>query len=281
MNERVLQDLYGLKYDPFQPAVPSAALWEPQEVRAFLARLSLLVPMGGFALVTGEPGTGKSKVLQRAAQGLVQTPGVVVGVMERPQSKLMDLYRELGGVFDVSLAPANRYGGFQALRSRFHSHFKATLTRPVLLVDEAQSCPSESLNELRILASAQFDSQCLLTVVLAGDPRLTERLSTPDLLPLQSRIRARLGLGRRDPANLREFLLFSMEQAGAGHLMTEGLQQTVCQHAEGNLRQLQHLASQLLWAGAARKLPRLDENLYLDLFSLPPAATMSGTRRRP
>lgn len=280
MNDRVLQDLYGLKYDPFQPAVPASAVWEPHEVTAFLARLSLLVPMGGFALVTGEPGTGKSKVLQRAAHGLTQSPGVVVGVMERPQSKLTDVYRELARVFDVSLAPGNRYGGFQALRTRFQSHFKATLTRPVLLVDEAQSCPSESLNELRILASAHFDSQCLLTVVLAGDPRLTERLSTPELLPLQSRIRARLGLARRDPANLREFLLFSLDQAGAGHLMTDGLIQTLCQHAEGNLRQLQHLASQLLWAGATRKLPQLDENLYLDLFSPAHPAAVSGARRR-
>jgi type II secretory pathway predicted ATPase ExeA len=281
MNERTLQDLYGLKYDPFQPAVPSEALWEPHEIGAFLARVSMLVSVGGFALVTGEPGTGKSKVLQRLAWQLSRTPGVLVGVMERPQSRLMDFYRELGRVFDVNLAPANRYGGFQALRNRFHSHFKATLMRPVLLVDEAQECPTECLSELRILASAQFDSHCLVTIVLSGDQRLVERLTTADLLPLQSRIRARIALPRRDPASLKDFLLHSLEQAGASHLMTEGLLQALGQHADGNLRQLQNLASQLLWAAAARKLDILDESLFLDLFSPPaPASVAAGARRR-
>jgi type II secretory pathway predicted ATPase ExeA len=282
MNERTLHDLYGLKYDPFQPAVPDEALWEPKEVAGFLSRAVLLASMGGFAQVTGEPGTGKSKVLQRLAWQLSRIPGVVVGVMERPQSRLMDFYRELGRIFGVNLAPANRYGGFQALRNRFQSHFKATLMRPVLLVDEAQECPTECLSELRILASDQFDSHCLATIVLAGDQRLVERLCTADLLPLQSRIRARLALPRRDAASLGAFLAHILEQAGASQLMTEGLAQTVCQHADGNLRQLQHMASQLLWAGAARKLSRLDESLYLDLFSPPPAASAAaGGRRRP
>lgn len=281
MNERILQDLYGLKYDPFQSYLPEEGIWEPPEVSAFLLRMGMLVKIGGFALMTGEPGTGKSKALQLLASRLMGIQGVVVGVMERPQSTLMDFYREMGRIFDVNLAPANRYGGFQALRLRWKSHFQGSFLRPVLLVDEAQECPSLSLNELRLLASDQFDSYSLLTVVLCGDQRLQQRLATPELLPLSSRIRARLSLPRRDPAVLRLFLTHSLERAGASQLMNDALVHALCHHADGNLRQLQHMASQILWAGAERKLSQLDEQLFLDLFAVPAPVERTHSRRRP
>jgi hypothetical protein len=58
--------------------------------------------------------------------------------MERPQSGLGDFYREMGMLFGVNLTPANPYGGFKALREKWRTHIKATLFRPVLLIDEAQ-----------------------------------------------------------------------------------------------------------------------------------------------
>ena len=70
----------------------------------------------------------------------------------------------------------------------------STLSRPVLLIDEAQEMSAAVLSELRLLTSSQFDSRLLLSVVLAGDGRLTEALRRDDLLPLGSRIRTRLHL---------------------------------------------------------------------------------------
>lgn len=270
MNDKRLQDLFGLKYNPFETDLPLGALWEPTRAAAFLDRMEMLVRLGGFALLTGQPGTGKSKMLQLLASRLEQEGDVVVGVMERPQSRLMDFYRELGSLFGVKLSPANRYGGFQALRHRWRDHIKSTLMRPVLLVDEAQDTPTDSLNELRILGSVQFDSQCLLTTVLCGDKRLEERLKGVNLLPLHSRIRARLNLDDPGRNELVSYLVHAIELAGAPQLMTSGLRDALAQHADGNMRSLNNVAAQLLWTAAQRNLPRMDENLFLDLCS--PAA---------
>ncbi len=147
---------------------------------------------GGFALICGDPGLGKSKTLQLLAQRLSSLADVVVGVMERPQSNLGDFYRELGDRFGVNLSPANRFGGFKALRERWRDHIKTTLFRPVLIIDEVQEMFTNCLNELRLLASADFDSQCLLTAVMCGDMRLPERFRSNALLSLGSRIRVRL-----------------------------------------------------------------------------------------
>ena len=169
MNDATLRALYGLKYNPFLPALPHQALWSLPGAEAFALRLENLVTHGGFALITGEPGQGKSKTLHWLSQRLGRIPDLAIGVMERPQSKLGDFYRELGELFGVPLTPSNRYGGFKALRSRWQSHCESTLHRAVLLIDEAQEVSSQCLTELRLLQSARFDSESLLFTVLCGD----------------------------------------------------------------------------------------------------------------
>ena len=148
--------LYGLKYNPFTPAIPSDDLWSPPFASSFFFRVETLVMDGGFALLTGEPGLGKSKILQLLSRRLDAVGDVVVGVMERPQSTVTDFYRELGDLFAVNLSPNNRYGGFKMLRARWKAHIKSKLFRPVLLVDEAQEMETACLNELRLLGSANF-----------------------------------------------------------------------------------------------------------------------------
>jgi general secretion pathway protein A len=67
------------------------------------------------------------------------------------------------------LRPHNRWGGFKSLRERWLAHLESTACAPVLLIDEAQEMSPATLSELRLLSSARFDSQPLLSVVLAGD----------------------------------------------------------------------------------------------------------------
>jgi len=174
--------------------------------------------------------------------------------LERPQSRLMDFYRELGNIFDVNLSPANHYGGFKALRQRWKEHVTTTMMRPVLLIDEAQETPTDCLNELRLLGSVRFDSACLLTTVLSGDNRLKERLKSLDLLPLQSRIHARLDMDVLDKDDLRAYLDHAMTEAGAPNLMSAPLLAALAEHSKGNMRRLNHVASQLVWAAAERRV---------------------------
>ncbi len=134
---------------------------------------------GGFALLTGDPGTGKSVGLRILADRLRALPDFLVGTIEHPQSRAMDFYRELGDLFGVSLPAANRWVGFKAVRTRWAEHIGSTRCRPVLIIDEAQETLTAVFNELRILASKDLDSKQLLCVVFAGDARLPDRLRAP------------------------------------------------------------------------------------------------------
>jgi len=267
MNDKKLRALYGLKYNPFLPDIPVEALWVNPQMDSFIFRMQNLVKTGGFALICAEPGLGKSKTLQLLNHRLENIGDVKVGVMQRPQSSVADFYRELGDLFGVNLSPANRYGGFKALRQRWRDHVKNTLYKPVLLIDEAQEVLSVCLNEIRLLQSDHFDSKSLLTCVLCGDIRLPQRFRTPQLASLGTRMRLRHNIEPYPAKILLEVIEHSLKHAGAEHLMTKQLKQTLADHAAGNLRVLNSMAADLLAAAAENNLPQLDEKLYFEVFS--------------
>jgi type II secretory pathway predicted ATPase ExeA len=275
---RQLQTLYGLKWNPFLPDVPIEGLVAGAAIEHFAWRIEQMGAEGGFALITGDPGIGKSVALRFVVARLASGRDVHVGVLARPHSHIADFYRELGDLFGVPLSPHNRWAGSRVLRERWRQHTESTLCRPVLVIDEAQEMYPATLNELRFLCSADLDARRLLTVVLAGDRRLTESFRSPELLSLGSRIRVRLTLEAAAAEELATSLRHALQAAGNPELMTAGLIDTLTAHAAGNRRLLMNLGAELLAAAVRDKLPRLDEQLFLHVCGAP--APRSTSKRR-
>ncbi len=279
MHRKKLLSLYGLKWNPFTPDVPTDGLCVTPRIESFVTRIETMVHDGGFALITGEPGYGKSVALRIIEERLSDLPEVSVGVLARPQSNLADFYRELGDLFSVELRPHNRWAGFKTLRERWNAHAEGSLLKPVLLIDEAQDMSSAVLSELRILASGKFDAQTYLTIILAGDTRLADRFRKPDLLPLGSRIRTRLPLDYASHDELRSVLRHALKKAGAPQLLSENLQAVLIEHAAGNYRVLMIMAGELLMTACERKLSEIDEKLFLELYQERSTGGRSKARR--
>ena len=272
MTKKLLSQL-GLKWNPFSPQVPVEALLRTPPVESFCWRVENLAREGGFVLLTGEPGTGKSVTLRLLVDRLGALRDVRVGILSRPQSAIRDFYREMGDLFGVGLSPHNRWAGTKVLRERWHTHVETALFRPILIVDEAQEMLPAVLNELRLLSSVDLDSRSLLAVVLAGDGRLTANFRRDDLVSLGSRIRVRLNLEPASSAQLAACLRHALEAAGNSRLMTDELVSALADHAAGNHRILMTLAAELLALAAQRELSQLDEKLFFEAFA--PMATAS------
>lgn len=267
MDQKLLQALYGLKWNPFSRGIPSEALQKRPEIENFAWRVENLVLDGGFALITGDPGTGKSAALRMVSERLGNIRDVVVCEFSRPQSRIGDFYQEMGTLFNVDIRASNRYGGHKALREKWRAHIESTLFRPVIVIDEAQQMDPLVLTELRLLSSEKFDTKCLLSVVLCGDRRLTDKLKTPDLLPIDSRLRTKLFMHLATRDELIAILTYALELAGNPNLMTEELIATLAEHAAGNCREMMTAAENLLSEAVRKELKEMDAKLYIDYYS--------------
>lgn len=258
---------FGLKWNPFSSEVPVSALWQPAPLEQFCWRMQAQVREGGFALITGESGTGKSAALRTLAHQLAAIPDLRLLPITRPQSIISDFYRELGALCGTTFNHHNRWGGFKVLRELWLNHVQNTRLRPVLLIDEAQQMQSSVLAELRILASSDFDSKTIATVVLCGDQQLVQRFRSPELIPIASRIRVRLLLRALEPKEMLDWLKHVLAQAGAPHLFSHEVMTTLSQTSAGNLRALANSANELLAAAAKNDLAQINEKLYLETFN--------------
>jgi general secretion pathway protein A len=279
MKKKLLA-LYSLKFNPFAADIPTSALFITPPTESFCWRIENQVGEGGFALVSGEPGSGKSAALRLLSDRLSALQDVMVGLLSRPQASILDFYRELGYLFGVALSPHNRWNGAKALREKWQAQIEASLYRPVLMIDEAQEMNTAVFSELRLLSSTHLDSRSILLVILAGDSRLTDRLHHTDLLPIASRIRTRLRMEPATPQQLRECLAHLLAKAGNPNLMNASVQSALCEHAAGNYRLLMNMANELLALAVSREIPQIDEKLFFEAFDMQ-AALNAAKRRKP
>lgn len=282
MRTANLQSVYGLKFNPFLPDLPLEALYVAAPVEAFIRRCESHVTEGGFAMLTGLPGLGKSTAMRLLEARLSRSRDVFVRSLTYPQCRIGDFYRELGDAFGVSLSWSNRWGAFKMVREKWQAHLETTRTRPVLFIDEAQLMVPAVLHELRLLTSKDFDSRSLLFVVLAGDLRLQENLRSPDLLPLDSRVRTRMRLEPPTVPDLVEYLRHVLDKAGNARLLTDGAINALAEHAAGSCRSMMGLGNDLLHAAVSQDVRQLDEKLFFSVFAMtpPPQPKADATKRR-
>ena len=278
MSTKKIQALYGLKWNPFTRDIPAEAIFKTPRFAQFCYRIETLTIEGGFGLITGESGLGKSTVLRALADHLSKIPEISVGDIIRPQSGLSDFYREMGSVFGIELRTSNRWGGYKGLREKWRNHVASHLFKPVLLIDEAQEVPSAVLSEIRMLTMDKYDSSSLLTVILAGDTRLTNAFKEEDLIPLGTRMRTRFVMEAWTKSQLIELLKDGIKQAGNPNLLSPGLTETLAEHAAGSPRVMMNLAAECLAIGALKETVQLDECLFFDLF--PPQRSAASIRRK-
>lgn len=267
MKNKKLLNFYGLKWNPFENNTPSDSLVESKKINNFCWRIENLVIDGGYGLITGNPGTGKSSSLRILEYRLSQIPDIHVGQLTRPQSRLADFYRELAEIFGVDFRSSNQWGGYKGLRKKWAEHIESNLFRPILLIDEAQEMQSSVLNELRLLSSIKLDSKIIITIVLSGDGRLIEKLRSPELLPFYNRMRVKMQHENLSKNELQEILVRAIAKAGNNSLMEDNLTRTLSEHSSGNIRSLMIMSNDLLLEGFRREAKQLTEGLFLEVFN--------------
>ncbi len=192
---------FGLKEAPFSIAVNPRYLFMSPRHRDALAHLLYGVGAGGgFILLTGEVGTGKTTINRCLLEQLPENTDIAIVL--NPALNALEL---LATVCDELVIDYDRDNlTLKALTDKLH-HFlveKHLLGRKtVLMIDEAQHLDYDVLEQIRLLTNLETNSEKLLQIILIGQPELAAMLARPELRQLNQRITARYNL---EPLNLEE-----------------------------------------------------------------------------
>jgi type II secretory pathway predicted ATPase ExeA len=200
----------------------------------------------GFSLIVGEPGTGKSTVLRtfiekwkdKAEIALIMTPRL------SPEEFLQAVLEDL----NVPIDRHNKNEMIKAFRDILIEHSLSD-KRVIIIVDEAQNLPLDTLEELRLLSNLETEKEKLLQIMLVGQPELKKKLLSESLTQLDQRIAVKTTLQPLSAAETQDYINFRLRKAGKGSVIFEdNAVKTIYKLSKGIPRLINLLSSRSLMA---------------------------------
>ncbi|WP_427911870.1 AAA family ATPase [Ramlibacter sp. MMS24-I3-19] len=209
---------FGLSHEPFSIAPDPRYLFMSERHREALAHLLYgLGGGGGFVLLTGEIGTGKTTVCRCFLEQIPETCNVAY--IFNPKLTVTELLQSICEEFRLPL-PRREGGGTPTVKdyldplNAFLLQAHAQGRNSVLIIDEAQNLSEDVLEQLRLLTNLETSERKLLQIILIGQPELRAVLARPGLEQLAQRVIARYHLDALSPAETTQYVRHRLEVAG-------------------------------------------------------------------
>lgn len=256
---------FGLKEPAFSIAVNPKYLYMSRQHKEALAHLIYGVQSGGFVMLSGEVGTGKTTIIRCLLDQLPKRTeiAIILNPMASVEEMLQTICEELGVKVwtDDGFSAKSLTDSLYGYLLENHTQQKST----VLLIDEAQLLSAEVLEQIRLLTNLETASQKLLQIVLVGQPELNDLLAQPRLRQLSQRITARFHL---KPLSERETALYirhRLRVAGkkdAHILFPQKIVQRIHQFSNGVPRLINILCERLLIGAYGHNKQQIDDETY-------------------
>lgn len=256
-------DYFGLSQPPFSIAPDPRYLYMSQRHREALAHLVYgMQAGGGFVLLTGDIGSGKTTVCRSL---LEQTPEQVqLAYILNPKLDAVELLHSICEEFRVPLPDgAASVKALLTPLNAFLLQAHAAGQRCVLIIDEAQNLAADVLEQLRLLTNLETREHKLLQIVLIGQPELRDMLERPELEQLAQRVIARYHLQALDLPDTRQYVQHRLTVAGlkGPSPFTERALRRIHQLARGVPRRINLLCDRALLGAYAKRLHQVDTAL--------------------
>ncbi|GLS13467.1 ATPase AAA [Hydrogenophaga electricum] len=218
MLRAMYASFFGLRQTPFSIAPDPRYLYLSERHREALAHLLYGVQGGGgFVLLTGEIGAGKTTVCRAFLEQMPAT--CQVAYIFNPRLTVHELLQTVCEEFgvDTSAADASPAPGVKTPVDRLNAFLlqaHAAGKQAVLIIDEAQNLAPDVLEQLRLLTNLETSERKLLQIVLIGQPELRELLARPELEQLAQRVIARFHLGALTADETARYVQHRLQVAG-------------------------------------------------------------------
>ncbi len=254
------EQFFHLNKRPFSIAPDPSFLYMSERHRDALAHLKYgLESDGGFVLVTGEVGTGKTTLLRNL---IGQVPGDIdVAFILNPRLTVRELLQTICDELAIDY-PTDDQHSVKPYIDRLNKHLLRThrLGRStVVVIDEAQNLSPAVLEQLRLLTNLETNERKLMRIILVGQPELKVMLARQELRQLSQRITARYHLEPLQLDDTRAYIAHRLSLAGGNpNLFSASASWNVHRHAGGVPRLINIIADRALLGAYAEGKPRID-----------------------
>jgi general secretion pathway protein A len=246
---------YGLRERPFDLTPNPRYLLLTATHREALGNLEYgITARKGVTVLTGEAGTGKTTLIRTAfARANAGGDGRAASwlYLKNPRLKRAEFLEFLASRFGLASDGA-------ASKTRLLDDIERQLAegrRAALIIDEAQSIPLDLLEEVRLLANIESDTDKLLPVILVGQPELAERLNEPALRQLKQRVSLRCTLAALSLRECAAYIAGRIDIAGgdAGRIFTREAVVAIYERSRGIPRTISVICDNALLTGYAEE----------------------------
>lgn len=211
------EDFFGFKEPPFR-LTPDPDYYFPSDVhkKALQSLLYSIRAGEGFAQITGEPGTGKTLILRTLLKELgneVNT-ALILNPKLTPQELLGTILEDLG-IDPSRIQERSKEERFRYFREYLLEEANQGIST-VIIIDEAQNLPNDTMEELRLLSNLETEKKKLLQIILVGQVELEKKLQSPELKQLDQRITIRYRMRPLSRINTIAYVNHRLQIAGGG-----------------------------------------------------------------
>ncbi len=207
------ESYYGFNERPFQLSPDPRFFFASSHHQRALSYLQYGLDQGeGFIVVTGPIGTGKTTIARNLLNNLGDA-SIVAAQLVTTKLNPQELLELVVSEFNITVqgeSKADLLQGIEQFLIQLHRQGK----RALLLVDEAQNLPSESVEELRMLSNFQLDNKPLIQSFLLGQEELKGIIQAPNMEQFRQRIIASAHLKPLSNEEVKEYINHRLQQAG-------------------------------------------------------------------